>query len=70
MADTNPSEDHLSRHWKYGPGAARIAWGTSGDFTRCVAALDRHVGSERAKRICAQWHHDMTSMWPGDKRNV
>ncbi|GGM75659.1 hypothetical protein GCM10012275_52950 [Longimycelium tulufanense] len=70
MADAKPGDDHnLERFWKFGRGAARIRWGTEGDFARCVRQLDEHVGSERAKRICAQWHKDMNGFWPGDKRN-
>lgn len=66
MAD---NENNLERFWKHGEGALKIRWGTPGDFTRCVRELDEHVGTERAKRICAQWHHDTTGMWPGDRRN-
>jgi hypothetical protein len=62
-------ENDLEQYWKYGKGAPRIRWGTPGDFTRCQRALDKHVGSDRAKRICAQWHFDMNGFWPGDRRN-
>ena len=70
MADTTVGDGPLERYWKTGAGAAKIAWGTSGDFTRCDAELSRHVGPEKAKRICAQWHHDMTGLWPGSRLNV
>lgn len=63
------NRNNLEHWWKHGPGALRIRWGTPGDFTRCERQLDEHVGGARAKRICAQWHHDMTGLWPGDKRN-
>ena len=70
MADTKPGDgNNLEDYWKHGPGAAKIRWGTPGDFTRCQAHLSRHVGEERANRICAQWHHDENGFWPGDKRN-
>lgn len=69
MADVNPGDGALERYWKAGKGASLIAWGTPGDHTRCSAALAKHVGPERAKRICAQWHRDMVGFWPGDKRN-
>lgn len=59
----------LEAHWKTGPGAAKIRWGTPGDFTRCDAHLAKHVGAARAKRICAQWHFEVNGYWPGDKRN-
>lgn len=57
--------NNLEKYWKFGKGAARIRWGTKGDFTRCQRYLRKHVGSERANRICAQWHHDKNGIWPG-----
>lgn len=70
MADTNPGDrTNLEAYWKRGAGAAKIRWGTPGDFTRCHAHLAKFVGDERANRICAQWHHDTTGIWPGDRRN-
>ena len=59
----------LENYWKHGEGAAKIRWGTPGDWTRCERHLDGKVGSERAKRICAQWHMERVGYWPGDKRN-
>jgi len=59
----------LEDYWKTGEGAATIRWGTPGDWTRCHHHLTRHVGDDRASRICAQWHHDMTGLWPGDRTN-
>lgn len=70
MPDLKPGDGTLERYWKFGKGALRILWGTTGDFTRCDLALAKHVGSLRSKRICAQWHHDMNGFWPGDKRNL
>lgn len=57
--------NELERYWKHGKGAIKIRWGTDNDFTRCQRHLRKHVGSERANRICAQWHHDMNGIWPG-----
>jgi len=59
----------LEEYWKRGKGAAEIRWGTPGDWTRCHRHLTRHVGDERARRICSQWHHDVSGLWPGDARN-
>ena len=67
MANADMGE--LERYWKVGEGAMKIRWGTSGDWTRCQRQLRKHVGSERAKRICAQWHYDVNKFWPGDRRN-
>jgi hypothetical protein len=75
MADVKPGDrgkggnNNLEEYWKHGEGAAKIRWGTPGDWTRCHAHLAKHVGSERAKRICAQWHHDTTGVWPGSRLN-
>lgn len=58
----------LKRYWKTGEGAAKIRWGTDGDFTRCVRNLREHVG-EDAEEMCAQWHYEVNGFWPGDARN-
>jgi len=63
------AENNLEEYWKRGEGAAKIRWGTPGDFTRCERHLDSKVGSARAKRICAQWHYEVNGFWPGDKKN-
>lgn len=68
MADT--PGNNLARYWKRGKGALRIRWGTPGDWTRCQRLLRKHVGNERAKRICSQWHRDTTGLWTGDRRHV
>jgi hypothetical protein len=59
----------LHHYWTRGAGAARIRWGTPGDFDRCVRHLmdaDKVADEPRANRICAKWHHDVTGEWPGD----
>ncbi|QBI53440.1 hypothetical protein [Streptomonospora litoralis] len=57
--------NQLKAYWLRGEGAAKIRWGTDGDYTRCVRQLDKHVGESRARRICAQWHMDANGIWPG-----
>lgn len=59
----------LENYWKHGKGAVRIRWGTPGDWTRCYHHIRKHVVAESAKRICAQWHHDVTGHWPGEKKH-
>lgn len=56
---------------RHGEGAVRIRWGTPGDFTRCQRMLadEPGVGADKANRLCAEAHHDVTGMWPGDRRN-
>ncbi|QDK02618.1 hypothetical protein PP304_gp070 [Gordonia phage Phendrix] len=60
---------HLKKYWLRGVGAAKIAWNTPGDFTRCTRQLRKYLSEERVKRTCAQWHKEATGVWPGDKRN-
>lgn len=51
--------------------AKRANWGSPGDFTRCHAFLtSKGVADGQANRICADWHHENTGTWPGDKRNT
>lgn len=69
-ADRNRGEaEQLRRYWTTGEGGAKIAWGTDGDFTRCVGFLSEHMTPERAKGYCANRHKEMTGMWPGDAGN-
>lgn len=70
-ADRNRGNaEELRRYWVHGEGAAKIAWGTPGDFTRCVRLVGEHMDPERAKGYCANRHKDATGMWPGDKDNT
>lgn len=59
--------ERLRRYWLTGKGAAKIAWGTPGDFTRCVKALNGKMADP--KGYCAELHHSANGFWPGDKRN-
>lgn len=71
MADTRPGDgnaEQLRDYWEHGVGAAKIGWGTSGDFTRCVANLSPYLGT-RAKGYCSLMHKRMNGFYPGDKRN-
>lgn len=60
--------EDLRHYWTTGEGGTKIGWGTSGDFTRCVALLEEHMPG-RAEGYCANRHKEMTGMWPGDKDN-
>lgn len=61
--------EKLRRYWTRGPGAAKIRWGTPGDWTRCVRNLSKYLGP-RAKGYCALRHKEMTGMWTGDKKHM
>lgn len=56
----------LKRYWLVGPGAAKIRWGTPGDFDRCVRAL-RGKFPEDTEGLCANLHHEALGKWPGQE---
>ena len=69
-ADRNRGGAENLRHWYlHGAGAAAIAWGTPGDFTRCVKIAGKHMTTERAKGYCNLRHKEATGMYPGDRNN-
>lgn len=53
----------LRRYWAEGKGAAKIRWGTPGDFNRCVRQTQRWMGP-RARGYCNLLHHRATGTWP------
>ena len=60
--------EELRRYWTSGKGAAKIRWGTPGDWTRCVRQLSKYMGP-RAKGYCQLRHKDATGIYTGDKGN-
>lgn len=54
----------LRDYWLHGEGAAR--WTT---WTDLYHHLREHVGSERAKRMAAQWYHARYGRWPGEHKD-
>lgn len=72
MADTNPGDGNaetLRRYWTVGAGGIKIAWGTPGDWTRCVRYVSDYMSKDEAEGYCARLHRRTTGMWPGDKNN-
>jgi 2'-5' RNA ligase len=60
----------LRESYLRGEVAARIAWGTPGDMTRCMAQARGHGVPERmVGGMCAQLHREAVGFWPGDRRN-
>lgn len=45
----------LRQYWTHGPGAAKIRWGTPGDWSRCNRQLSKYMGA-RAKGYCQLRH--------------
>ena len=68
MDRNSGNAEDLRRYWTRGKGAAKIRWGTAGDWTRCVRNLSKYMGP-RAKGYCSLRHKEVTGMWTGDKRH-
>lgn len=60
------SAERLHEYWVHGEGAARIRWGTPGDFDRCTRQLEEHAHftPEQAHGYCNLAHHAATGMYP------
>lgn len=57
--------ENLRNYYLHGAGAAQIAWGTDGDWQRCVDIAGKHMTLERAKGYCALRHKEATGSYPG-----
>lgn len=65
--------EQLKRYWLHGEGAAKINWGTSGDFARCEMFIEEAItkggGAPLSPRVikglCATLHRDATGATPG-----
>ena len=60
--------EHLKDYWSHGKGAAKIGWGTPGDFNRCVVELGKYLPPEEVKGYCALRHHEAIGAWPGQEK--
>lgn len=68
MASRAPAQ--LQKSYIGGKVAARIRWGTSGDFTRCVKQARTHgMSGSKTKGFCANMHKAATGKWPNAGRN-
>lgn len=68
LGSMHPGARKLRRYWLRGEGALKIAWGTPGDWRRCVAHLTKYMGT-RSKGYCNLMHKRANGYYPGDKRN-
>lgn len=59
------STERLMNYWAHGPGAAKIGWGTAGDFDRCVVQLSKYVSPGIVKGLCSNLHQRATGARPG-----
>lgn len=62
-AVTNPEgTERLHEYWVHGEGAAKIAWGSPGDFDRCVLHLGKFIRDP--KGYCNLAHHAALGYYP------
>jgi hypothetical protein len=54
----------LKAYWTHGEGAALIAWGSPGDYDRCITNLGRFMTDDQLHGYCANLHHDALGIWP------
>lgn len=54
--------ERLHEYWVHGEGAAKIRWGSPGDYDRCVLHLGKFLADPHG--YCAQAHHDALGIWP------
>lgn len=65
----DPRAEKLRRYWSTGKGAAKIRWGTPGDWKRCFRHLSKYMGA-RARGYCQNLHKRNTGLWTGDRLNA
>ena len=54
--------ERLHEYWVHGAGAAKIGWGTPGDFDRCVTELSKYI--DRPEGYCNLAHHAALGIYP------
>jgi HK97 family phage prohead protease len=54
--------ERLHEYWVHGEGAAKIAWGTPGDFDRCTAELGKYI--KEPQGYCNLAHHAALGFYP------
>lgn len=62
---TSRMPNDLEAYWAKGKGAAKIRWGTGGDFDRCRRALAKYLRPDQVSGACANLHRVATGTWPG-----
>ena len=68
---THPVDtDRLRDYWVSGPGAAKIGWGTPGDFNRCRLNVAEYVKPQHLNGYCANRHFDALGFWPGQHHSA
>ena len=67
-AEAYGSDRRLREYWTHGEGAAKIRWGTPGDFKRCVRHLEKYV--TRPEGLCNEYHVEAVGAPPGKGHSV
>lgn len=67
VADVSGIPENLADYWTHGEGAAKIRWGTPGDFNRCRRQLSKYVSPGQISGLCANLHHMALGKWPGQE---
>lgn len=62
-AEAYGSDRGLREYWTHGEGAAKIRWGTPGDFKRCVRHLAKYVRNPEG--LCNEYHVEAVGAPPG-----
>ncbi|MEU7590614.1 hypothetical protein AB0A95_30530 [Micromonospora sp. NPDC049230] len=57
------SDRKLRAYWVHGKGAAKIGWGTDGDFKKCVRHLAKYVTDPEG--LCNTYHQAALGAPPG-----
>lgn len=67
MADLRPADPgYLKHYWTKGAGLAK--WATNPHpWTTLYNHLKKHMSDDMAKRVAAQWYHDVKGHWPAEK---
>jgi hypothetical protein len=59
--DVSKMPPQLKEEWLHGKVAARIAWGTDGDFDRCVVQAKAHgIPARQQDGLCSNLHREAT----------
>lgn len=72
MAEGTGMPPHLIRYWTAGAGGTAIAWGSPGDYARCITEIQAKVSEHGAPLsspvihgLCATLHKVATGARPG-----
>jgi hypothetical protein len=65
VANPTPGSRGFLKFW-WTKGKGRAKWNS---WTELYHHLVKYMPPPMAKRVAAQWFHDVKGYWPGDRRN-